>query len=410
MAAFLFQAKTADGKFVKGEVEAGSESEARVRIRAQKLVPMKIVAKAGTMKAPKAKPKSILDIKLGGGVKPKELQVFTRQFATLINSGVPVVQSIEAMIGPGRSPDLNDALKQILAEVGKGRRLAECMKEHPKVFDHMYVNLVHAGEEGGVLDTILTRLAEYIEKTVKLKNKVKGALFYPIAVLCVAFLVITGIMIFVIPSFVQMFQETGMELPWLTQKVIEASDFFVAYWYVVVAIAVAIPIVFKQYYATPNGRKNMDIIFLKIPLFGDLIIKSSVARFSRTLSTMLSAGVRIVEALDIAASVTRNWPIEQVLYSSKDSISKGKTLSEPIKASPIIPDMVGQMIGVGEQTGSMDTMLDKVASFYEDEVETAADGLTAMIEPFMMVFLGGTIAILVVAMYLPIFDMASGFG
>ena len=409
MAAFLFQAKTADGKFVKGEVEAGSESEARVRIRAQKLVPMKIVAKSGGIKPPKPKKESILDMKFGGGVKPKELQVFTRQFATLINSGVPVVQSIEAMIGPGRSPALNDALKAILGEVGKGRRLAECLREHPKVFDHMYVNLVHAGEEGGVLDTVLNRLAEYIEKTVKLKGKVKGALFYPIAVLVVAFLVIAGIMIFVIPSFVKMFEETGMELPWLTQKVIQASDFFTEYWYFIFGIAALIPVAIKQYYATDDGRKNLDIVMIKAPLFGDLVTKSCVARFSRTLSTMLGAGVRIVEALDIAASVTRNWPIEQVLYSSKDSISKGKTLSEPIRASPLIPDMVGQMISVGEQTGSMDTMLDKVASFYEDEVETAAEGLTSMIEPLMMVFLGGTIAILVVAMYLPVFEMAGGF-
>jgi type IV pilus assembly protein PilC len=406
MSAFLFQAKTPDGKFVKGEVEAASESEARVRIRAQKLTPLKVVAKRGQFQ-PKAEKKGF---SFGGSVKPKELQVFTRQFATLIGSGVPVVQSLEAMIGPGRSPALNTALKAILAEVGKGRRLAECMKEHPKVFDHMYVNLVHAGEEGGVLDTILNRLATYIEKSVKLKGKITGALFYPAAVILVAGLVIAGIMIFVIPSFVKMFQESGMELPWLTQKVIEASNLFVTYWYVIPVAGFGLPYAFSAYYATADGRKTIDSILIKIPLFGDLIIKGSVARFSRTLSTMLSAGVRIVEALDIAAAVTKQYVIEQVLMQSKDSITKGKTLSEPIKASKVIPDMVGQMIMVGEQTGSLDTMLDKVASFYEEEVETSADALTSVIEPLMMIGLGSIIACLVIAMYLPVFNLAGAAG
>lgn len=407
MSAFLFQAKTQDGKLVKGEVDAASESEARVRIRAQKLVPLRVIPKRGEIK-PKAEKKA--SFSFGGSVPPKELQVFTRQFATLIGSGVPVVQSLEAMIGPGKSPVLNNALKKILSEVGKGRRLAECMGEHPKVFDHMYVNLVHAGEEGGVLDTILNRLATYIEKSVKLKGKIKGALFYPAAVIVVAIIVIAGIMIFVIPSFVKMFSDSGMELPWMTQQVILASNLFVKYWWVLIVAAVAVPYSFSAFYSSPDGRRIVDSFALKIPLFGNLIVMGSVARFSRTLSTMLGAGVRIVEALDIAAAVTKQWVIEQILLQAKDSITKGRTLSEPIKASKVIPDMVGQMIMVGEQTGSLDSMLDKVAGFYEEEVETAADALTSVIEPLMMIVLGSIIACLVIAMYLPVFNLAGAAG
>ena len=404
MSAYFFQAKTQEGKVVKGEVIASNENEARVKIRAQKLIPIRIAPKTGAVDVNK---KTKSKFSFGGGIDAKELQVFTRQFAVLIGSGVPVVQSIEAMIGPGRSPVLNKALTSILAEVSKGRRLADCMKEHPLIFDNMYVNLVHAGEEGGVLDTILNRLAVYIEKSVKLKGKIKGAMFYPAAVIVVAAIVISAIMIFVIPSFVKMFSDSGMKLPWLTLKVMEASDFFVKRWYVILGVMIAVPVSIKNYYATEDGRQTLDQFIVKTPLFGDLIIKGAVARFSRTLATMLSAGVRIIEGLDIAASTTKNYVIETVLLQAKDSISKGRTLTEPLKASPVIPHMVSQMIAVGEQTGNLDQMLDKVATFYEDEVETAAGALTSMIEPLLMVVLGGIIAILVVAMYLPIFGMAS---
>lgn len=409
MSSFLFHAKTQDGKLVKGEVQAKDVNEARIKIRAQKLVPVRVNPKSAEGET-KIKKSGGLSFSFGGSVSPKELQVFTRQFAVLIGSGVPVVQSIEAMIGPGRSPELNKALNTILEEVSKGKRLADCMREHPKIFDNMYVNLVHAGEEGGVLDTILNRLAVYIEKSVKLRGKIKGAMFYPAAVIVVAIIVVSAIMIFVIPSFVQMFKDSGMELPWLTLKVMDASDFLVKRWYVVFGIIIAIPILLKNYYATEDGRKTLDQIMIKIPLFGDLIIKGSVARFSRTLSTMLSAGVRIIEALDIAASTAKNYVIETVLIQAKDSISKGRTLTEPLRASKVIPHMVSQMISVGEQTGNLDQMLDKVANFYEDEVETAAGALTSMLEPILMIVLGGIIAILVVAMYLPIFGMAGAVG
>jgi type IV pilus assembly protein PilC len=400
MGSYVFQAKTPEGKIVKGELEASSENEAKVMLRAQKLIPMQIVPKGA------AKLKVKKGFSFGGGIAPQELQVFTRQFAVLIAAGVPVVQSIEAMIGPGRSPNLNKCLQSILSEVGKGRRLAVCMAEHPDIFDNMYVNLVHAGEEGGVLDTILNRLAAYIEKSVKLKGKIKGALFYPAAVIVVAAIVVSAIMIFVLPNFVKMFKDSGMELPWLTLQVMNASDFMVSYWYLLLAILIAIPMGIGQYYKTEEGRQTLDKIIIKLPLFGDLVRKGAIARFSRTLSTMLSAGVRIIDALDIAIATTKSYPIEVVLMQAKDAISKGRSLSEPLKASPLIPHMVTQMISVGEQTGGMDQMLDKVANFFEDEVETAAGALTSMIEPMLMVGLGSIIAVLVIAMYLPIFNMA----
>lgn len=415
MPAYGFQAKTLDGKLVNGAVEASNEAEARVKIRAQKLILLKLgartdspaAAKAAPAAATKAKKKSAGGFQFGGGVSPKDLQVFTRQFATLISSGVPIVQSLEALIGPGKSPVLNEALKSILDEVSKGRRLAECMREHNRVFDSMYCNLVNAGEEGGVLDTVLNRLAIYIEKSVKLKGKIKGAMMYPLAVIVVAIVVVSAIMIFVIPSFVGMFSQSGMELPWLTLQVIGFSNFMTNYWYILIGVAVAIPILISNYYKTEDGRKTLDQLLLRIPVMGDLVRKGAVARFTRTLSTMLSAGVRIVEALDIAASTTKNYVIEQVLLKAADSISKGKTLSEPIRNSPEIPHMVAQMMAVGEQTGALDSMLDKVANFYEDEVETAAGALTSMLEPLLMVVLGGIIAVIVIAMYLPIFGMAS---
>ncbi|MEK6554816.1 MAG: type II secretion system F family protein, partial [Bdellovibrionota bacterium] len=298
----------------------------------------------------------------------------------------------------------------IITDVGAGKRLAETMKKHPQIFDQMYTNLVNAGEESGKLDTVLDRLAGYIEKSVKLKAKLKGAMFYPIAVLAVSALVISGILWFVIPKFVEIFQSSGMQLPWLTQKVVDGSDYFKNHWYLFVGAAFLIPMAFRQYYATDDGKRTLDSFFLKIPVFGDLIIKGGIARFARTMSTMLAAGVKIIEAIDIAAGTTGNWVVEQTFLTTKESINKGKTFSEPLKKAKFLPEMVSQMIAVGEQTGSLDAMLDKVANFYEEEVEQATDAMTSVIEPIMMVFLGGIVAVLVIAMYLPIFGMAGAAG
>ncbi len=402
MGSYLFQAKTVDGKLVRGEVAAASEAEARVKLRAQKLLPVQLMVKGST--AGKTSTQTY------GKVDAKELQVFTRQFAVLINSGVPIVQSLEAMVGGGRSANLNNTLRAIITDVGAGKRLAETMKKHPQIFDQMYTNLVNAGEESGKLDTVLDRLAGYIEKSVKLKAKLKGAMFYPIAVLAVSALVISGILWFVIPKFVEIFQSSGMQLPWLTQKVVDGSDYFKNHWYLFVGAAFLIPMAFRQYYATDDGKRTLDSFFLKIPVFGDLIIKGGIARFARTMSTMLAAGVKIIEAIDIAAGTTGNWVVEQTFLTTKESINKGKTFSEPLKKAKFLPEMVSQMIAVGEQTGSLDAMLDKVANFYEEEVEQATDAMTSVIEPIMMVFLGGIVAVLVIAMYLPIFGMAGAAG
>ena len=401
MPVFIFQAKATDGTFVKGEVDASNEAEARVKIRAQKMIPIKVAARGS--EDSKAKKINLFSDK----VNPKDLQVFTRQFAVLIGAGVPVVQSLEALIQGARSPAMGRALEKIVDDVEKGKQLAQSMALQPHVFDRMYVNLITAGEEGGVLDGVLNRLAEYIEKSVKMRGKILGALWYPAAIVVVAFAVIVGILVFVIPQFQEMFEGLGQDLPVLTQMVINASEFVQAHWYVVLGVLIGTPIGIRMYYATPDGKKVIDTIVLDVPIFGDLILKGSIARFTRTLSTLLQAGVRIMDSLEIAANTAGNWVIENAIMKAKDSVSKGKTLAEPLTQEKHMPNMVVQMISVGEQTGNLDTMLGKIADFYEDEVEQAAETLTSMIEPLLMVFLGGIIAILVVAMYLPIFNLAS---
>lgn len=403
MAIFEFHAKDSSGKYVTGEVEAANENEARVKIRAQRLILVKIAAQ-GKLGATvtKRKPKASEIAK----VKPKELQVFTRQFSVLIGAGVPIVQSLEAMMGSARSPSLNAILDNVINSVKGGRPLADAMKPYPQAFDSMYTNLVAAGEEGGVLDTILIRLSEYIEKAVSLRSKIKGAMMYPAVIVFVSIIVISAIMTFVIPSFVSMFAESGQELPGLTVLVIDLSNMFVDYWYLILATLVGSPIAFVMYYKTEDGRKQIDPLLLKVPILGELILKGSVARFSRTLATMLGAGVRILESIDIAASVSGSTVMENILAKSKESIGRGRTISEVFRNEPIIPDMVAQMVAVGEQTGNLDTMLEKIADFYEDEVDATADALTSIVEPLLMVVLGGVIAVLVIAMYLPIFNLA----
>lgn len=405
MGTFSFQAKAESGKFVKGEVEAGSETEARIKIRAQKLAPLQIVPKRGSSGAKAAS---------GAGfslfrekVKAKELQIFTRQFAVLVGAGVPIVQSLQAMVQGARSPALIKALTKVLEEVEKGKRLAEALATAPHVFDKMYINLVRAGEEGGVLETVLNRLAEYIEKSVKLRGKIVSAMWYPAAIIVVAFAVIAGIMVFVIPKFVSMFSQSGKQLPALTEMVIKMSHLFTSYWWAIVLVMIAVPFIFRTIYETDEGKKSIDPILIEIPVLGNLIQKGAIARMSRTLSTLLAAGVRILDALDISATTAGNWVVERAIINAKDSVSKGKSLTEPLRKESFMPNMVLQMISVGEQTGNMDAMLSKIADFYEGEVESASEALTSLLEPMLMVFLGGIIAVLVIAMYLPIFNLAS---
>ncbi len=405
MAKFLFQAKTLDGRVVKGDLEAANESEARVIIRAQKLIPLKLAA-AGSIMGPKAKSTGFF-ASFADTVGPKDLQVFTRQFSVLVGAGVPIVQALQALQTGARSPGMGNAIGAVLAEVEKGKRLGEAIASRPKVFDRLYINLVRAGEEGGVLDTVLNRLAEYIETSVKLRGKITGAMWYPAIVILIAGIVISGIMIFVIPSFVDMFSQMGEDLPALTQFVINLSNAMVDYWYLILSCAVFIPVAIKMYYDTDDGRKVLDQLIIQTPVFGSLVQKGSIARSSRTLATLLGAGVRIMEALDIAAATSGNWVIERTFLSAKDAVARGKSLTEPLKREKLFPNMVIQMIAVGEQTGNLDTMLGKIADFYEEEVEQAADALTSLVEPLLMVFLGVVIAVIVIAMYLPIFNLAS---
>jgi len=405
MPTYSYQAKSFTGKKASGTIEAESEAEARVKLRAKKLIPLKIsVGVSGAKKSRSSSGRS----KGGGKVKSKDLQVFTRQLSVLISSGVPLIQALEVLSQSPRGKGLDHALKHVVKDINEGKKLGASFAAHPKAFDKFYVNMLIAGEEGGVLDTVLMRLAEYIEKAVKLNGKIKGAMSYPVVVLGVSLLVVAGLLVFVIPSFVKIFAGSGMELPALTQLVMNMSDFFVAYWYLMAFAGVLFFYGLRSFYGTPAGKATVDNFLVRVPVFGDFYIKSGMARFSRTLSTMLTAGVSIMEALDISAYTSGNSLVEGALLRAKSAVSKGKLLSMPLANESFMPHMVVQMIAVGEQTGALDEMLDKVADFYEDEVDVAVNSITSLIEPLMIVTLGGIVAFFVIAMYLPIFKMASG--
>lgn len=398
MGRYVFEARDGRGRVFKGELDAPSENEARIRLRAQKLMPMKLAQaeqKISTIK------------KVGGkSVPAKELQIFTRQLSTLLGSGIPILQSLEVLSQSQRSPGMSIAMKAMINDINQGRRFGEAMAEHPLVFDRFYVNMVKAGEESGNIDAILLRLAAYIEKAVKLKSQVKGALVYPIAILVVAFVVVAGLLVFVIPKFETVFASSGQELPGLTKMVVSMSKVFISYWWMIIGGIVGGVFLAINYYRTDDGKKTIDSVLIDLPYMGDLIQKSAVARFTRTLATLLGSGVSIMEALEISSKVTGNHVIENALLRAREAISEGKSLTVPLSKEKYIPQMVTQMIGVGEQTGNIDAMLNKVADFYEDEVDVAVGALTSIMEPLLMVVLGGIVAVMVIAMYLPIFNMA----
>ena len=401
---FRFEAKAANGKEFRGEIEAVNEIEARVKLRAQRLMPLKVVAAQATA-GPGAQ--AAAKKKVAGRVKSKDLQIFTRQLATLLSSGVPILQAMETLSDGSRSPNLTLALKAIADDVSSGKRFGDAVSQHPKVFDRFYSNMVLAGEESGNLDEILNRLAIYIEKSVKIQGKVKGALAYPIGIMVVALLVVIGLLVFVIPKFKTMFEGSGQELPAPTKIVVAMSEFMMSSWYIVIGGIIALVWGLITFYRSDKGREICDAFFIKTPVFGDLMIKSGVARFTRTLSTLLGSGVGIMESLDISAKTVGNHIMESAIVRAKDAIAEGKSLTVPLGKEKYIPHMVTQMIGVGEQTGALDTMLSKVADFYEDEVDVAVGALTSLMEPMMMMVLGGIVGFFVIAMYLPIFGMAS---
>lgn len=401
MARYVFSAKTAAGVVSRGEIEATTEADARVRLRGQGLHVVTIT-RTGSGAKVQTKTASFFDAR----VKPRDLQIFTRQFATLINAGIPVVDSLKILSEGLRPGPLRESSSHVKSQIEGGRRLAESMAQRPQVFDKLYCNMIQAGEEAGILDSILQRLALYLEKSEKLRNQVRGALVYPAVIIVVAMLVITGILVFIIPRFQEFYSQAGKEPPALTLLVVGISDFLVQRWYFVVGALFLIPIAFGQWVNSESGRDQFDRLLMKSPIFGEVVRKSSIARLSRTLSTLLASGVGLLEAIDISARTAGNIVIEQAMLRSKESVSAGRPFTSPLSREKIFPDMVVQMIAIGEQSGTLDQMLGKIADFYEDEVENAVKAMTSLIEPLLMVVLGGIIAFIVVAMYLPIFNMA----
>ena len=349
----------------------------------------------------------------GGGAKKiqtKDLVVFTRQFATMIDSGLPLVQCLDILSGQQENKTFKDILVKVKESVESGSTFADALARHPKAFDQLYVNLVAAGEVGGILDTILNRLAAYIEKAMKLTKQVKGAMVYPITIMTIAVVVVGVILVFVIPTFAKMFIEFGGELPLPTRIVIAISNFLTKYILVIIAAMFGVKYAFGKYYETAKGRKTVDRFALNAPIVGPLVRKVSVAKFTRTLGTMISSGVPIMDGLEIVAKTAGNKIVEEAIYKVRQSISEGKTIAEPLAECGVFPAMVVQMISVGEATGAMDTMLNKIADFYDDEVDDAVGAMTSMMEPLLMVFLGTTVGGLVIAMYLPIFKLAGAVG
>ena len=395
MSVFVWEGKLANGGIKKGEIEATDKAAAALILKRQRIIPTKL----------KSKPKDISLFEKK--VKTKEIVIFTRQFSTMINAGLPLVQCLDILSSQQPNPSFKKVTSQIKVDVEAGSTFADALSKHPKIFDSLYVNLVAAGEVGGVLDTVLNRLAVYMEKNESLKNKVKGAMTYPIIVLCVAFGVVAILMIFVIPTFSDMFKQFGSALPGPTQFIVNLSSFFRKFWWAMIGFIVSLIFGFKWIRTQEKGRFYTDKMMLRLPVFGPLIRKVAVAKFTRTLGTMISSGVPIMDGLEITSKTAGNMIIENAIRTVRTAISEGRTMSEPLEQTGLFPGMVVQMIAVGEATGAMDQMLGKIADFYDEEVDTAVEALTSALEPMLMVFLGGIIGFVVVAMYLPIFKMAS---
>jgi type IV pilus assembly protein PilC len=344
------------------------------------------------------------------GIKEKDIVVFTRQLGTMIDAGLPIVQCLDILAAQAEKKAFRKVLSQLKEDVEAGSTFTEALKKHDKHFDNLFINMISAGEIGGILDTILQRLSIYMEKAMKLKAKIKGAMIYPATIITVAVGVTAVLLIWVIPVFAELFSSFGQELPGPTQFVINLSNFTIAYFPYLTALAVAIAVILRQLYQTENGRYRMDQIFLQVPVFGELIRKSSIARFSRTLSTLMSSGVPILDSLLITAKTAGNKVVERAILATRTSISEGNTIAEPLSASKVFPPMVCQMISVGESTGALDAMLAKIADFYEDEVDNMVANLTTLMEPLVILLLGTLIGGLVISMYLPIFKLGAVIG
>jgi type IV pilus assembly protein PilC len=402
MPVFMWQAETRKGEKKKGEIEAENEAALRGILRRQGLASITI----------KPKPKDLAEYLpfLKKKVKEKEVVIFARIFATMINAGLPLIQCLQLLAQQEQNQTFAKVITEIKEDIEGGSTLSDALRKHDHIFDELFINLVAAGESGGILDVILQRLSNYMEKAMKLKSKVKGAMTYPAAVLVISIGVVALLLIKVIPVFQKMFEGFGGELPGPTQFLVNLSAVAQKYFLVaIIAVAVAI-FAFRRFYKTEKGTLMIDGLILKSPVFGPLLKKVAVAKFTRTMSTMMSSGVPILEGLAIVSKTAGNKIIENALMRVRRSISEGKTIAEPLLETGIFPPMVVQMIAVGEATGALDSMLSKIADFYDDEVDSAVDAMTALLEPFMMVFLGGVVGGMIIAMYLPIFKMASVVG
>ena len=399
MAVFVWEAETKRGEVKKGEMDAADEAVVRGLLRRQGLKSINV----------KKKPKDLLEYLpfLKQKVKEKDVVVFARIFATMINAGLPLIQCLDLLAQQEQNKTFAKIITTVKEDIEGGSTLHDALKKHPRIFDELFVNLVAAGESGGILDVILNRLSNYMEKAMKLKSRVKSAMTYPAIVLVVAVAVVALLLVYVIPVFKKLFESMGGQLPGPTQFLINVSEFTQSYFLFMIGFLAVFVYIFRRYYRTEKGRRTVDAAVLKAPVFGPLIKKVAVAKFTRTLSTMLGSGVPILEGLSIVSKTAGNVIIESAIMKTRQSISEGRTIAEPLAETDVFPPMVVQMIAVGEATGALDAMLAKIADFYDDEVDTAVGALTAMLEPFMMVFLGVIVGGMIICMYLPIFKMAS---
>ncbi|MBK8248355.1 MAG: type II secretion system F family protein [Gemmatimonadetes bacterium] len=392
MATFTYTARASNGDLKTATIEASSREDVVAQLRRQRLSVVKVDENA--------KPK-----KARGSVGMRDIVIFTRQFSTMINAGLPLVQALDILAKQTENKVLSEVTRAVVFDVESGHTVADALSKHPNAFSELYVNMVAAGEAGGILDTILMRLATFMEKNDALVRKVKGAMIYPGVIMSVAGLAIVVLLIFVIPVFESMFASVGMALPMPTRVVIGMSKFLKGYWWAVGGGLAAGAFLLKKYYATPGGHLTIDRLMLRMPVLGDVLRKSAVSRFTRTLGTLISSGVSILDGLEITAKTAGNRVIQDAIMASRASIAGGDTIAAPLQKSAVFPPMVISMIAVGEQTGGLDEMLSKIADFYDEEVDAAVSGLLSLLEPIMIVFLGVVVGGMVVAMYLPIFDM-----
>lgn len=394
MPVYTYSARTISGELKRDQIDVPNRDDVIAFLRAQKLIPVSV----------REKPKGV-NLSFGARLKSRDLVIMTRQFATMINAGLPLVQALDILVKQSSSPVLQSSLEGVLHDVESGNTLADALRQHPKIFSHLYVNMVAAGETGGILDTILLRLSVFLEKSEALARKVKGAMIYPGVIGFVATSAIVILLLFVIPTFQTMFESFDQQLPLPTRVVIGMSAFLQGYWWALLVGSIAAAWLFRRWISTSSGRLTFDRIMLRVPVLGPLARKSAVARFTRTLGTLLSSGVSILDGLEITARTSGNRVIHDAIMNSRSSIAGGESISEPLKQSGVFPPMVTQMINVGEETGDLDGMLSKVADFYDDEVDVAVESLLKAMEPLMIVILGTVVGGMIVAMYLPIFGI-----